>query len=74
MGTVRLKNKQNAPLALELGAGKGLHLQALEELEVDEAILKSEQVKAAIAAGYLRVISVKKEESSESKAKKGSDK
>jgi hypothetical protein len=70
MGMVRLKNKQNAPLALELGTGKGLHLQALEEREVDEEVLKSEQVKAAIAAGYLKVTPVAPVEN---KAKKGSE-
>jgi hypothetical protein len=70
MATVRLKNKLNAPLALELGAGNGLHLQALEEREVDEKVLKSEQVQAAIKAGHLKVILLA---SSVNKTKKGSE-
>lgn len=50
----KIKNKLNAPLALETGAG-GLFLCALEERSCDEKTLESEQVKAAIKAGYLKV-------------------
>ncbi len=68
--TVKLKNKLNAPLALETGSGAGLHFLPLEEREVDEKVLKSEQVQAAIKAGHLKVISLA---SSVNKAKKGSE-
>lgn len=73
MATVKIKNRKDHPLALELGTS-GLHLQALETREVDEEVLKSEQVQAAIASGYLKVTPVANGDPDEGKGKKGSEK
>jgi hypothetical protein len=50
----KIKNKQNAPLPIQLDDGTSLHLQPAEAKEVAENVYNSRDCKAKIRAGYLQ--------------------
>ncbi|MDI3548129.1 MAG: hypothetical protein PWR10_1781 [Halanaerobiales bacterium] len=51
-----IKNKLNSPLSIDLGNGNSIHLQPLERRDVNDKDLKADQIKAAIRAGYIKVL------------------
>lgn len=51
-----IKNKQNAPLAIDLGGGASIHLLPLEKRDVSNKDIKASQMQAAIRAGYIAVL------------------
>ena len=58
-----LVNKMNALLTLDTKEG-GVYLLPLEKREISEKALESEQIKAAVKAGYAKIL--KRDEKQES--------
>ncbi|HHY36543.1 MAG TPA: hypothetical protein GX518_02510 [Firmicutes bacterium] len=52
---VLLVNKMNALLSFDTKEG-GVYLLPFEKREVSEKVLKSEQVQAAVRAGYVKIL------------------